>query len=214
MWRISSHWKKIFSAVWEEDNGGILHLVGKLRLCIPDHSPYMFWVQGVCSDVHVLSAGCLQWWQYMFWVQGVCSDARMLAQAKAHIRREWDLDSLIGCIKTHHMAARLLGALSISACALAMQWCACHGQEGMKFSNQSSDAWRSDHVQQSIYRSFSQHPDDMQASTDLIWQLHLYFQQSESMLPTAFITVCINAKSWMNAEIWVDDRLGPCQHIS
>ncbi len=36
--RISSHWKKIFSAVWEEDNGGILNFIGKLRLCIPDQA--------------------------------------------------------------------------------------------------------------------------------------------------------------------------------
>jgi hypothetical protein len=54
---------------------------------------------------------------------------------------------------------------------------------------------------------FSQHPDVMQASTDLIWQLHLYFQQSESKLPTAFMTGCSNTKSWMKAETWVDDRL-------
>jgi hypothetical protein len=47
----------------------------------------------------------------------------------------------------------------------------------------------------------------MQGSTDLIWQLHLYFQQSESKLLTAFMTGCSNAKSWMKAETWVDDRL-------
>ena len=67
----------------------------------------------------------------------VRGDARMLAPAKPHIRRGWDLVSRIGRIKTHRMAARKLGALSISARALAMQ-CAC--QEWMQFSNQSSDA--------------------------------------------------------------------------
>ncbi len=61
---------------------------------------------------------------------------------------------------------------------------------------------------------FSQHPDVMQASTDLIWQLHLYFQQSESKLPTVFMTGCRNTKSWMKAETWVDELVGPCQHIS
>jgi hypothetical protein len=147
----------------------------------------------------------------MFWVQGVCSDARMLAPAKARIRREWDLVSLIGCIKTHRMAARKLGVLSISARALAVQ-CAC--QEWMQFSNQSSDAWRSGCVLQWIHTRFSQRPDVMQGSTDWIWQLHLYFQQSESKLPTAFMTGCSNTKSWMKAETWVDDRLWPCQHIS
>jgi hypothetical protein len=108
------------------------------------------------------------------------------------------------------MAARKLGALSISASALAMQ-CAC--QEGMQFSNQSSDACRSGGVLLSIHTSFSQHPDVMQASTILIWQLHLYFQQSDSKLPTAFMTGCSNTKSWIKAETWVYDRLGPCQHI-
>jgi hypothetical protein len=46
----------------------------------------------------------------------------------------------------------------------------------------------------------------MQASTDLIWQLRLDFQQSESKLPTAFMTGCSNTKSWMKAELgWVLD---------
>jgi hypothetical protein len=62
--------------------------------------------------------------------------------------------------------------------------------------------------------SYAQHPDVMQASTDLIWRIHLYFQQSESKLPTEFMTGCSNAKSWMKAETLMDDRLGPCQHIS
>jgi hypothetical protein len=135
----------------------------------------------------------------------------MLAPANARIRREWDLVSWIGHIKTHRMAARKLGVLSISVCALAMQ-CAC--QEGMQFSNQSSDARRSGRVLQSIHTRFSQHPDVMQATTDLIWQLSLYFQESESKLPTAFMTGCSNTKSWIKAQTWVDDRLGPCQHIS
>ncbi len=52
------------------------------------------------------------------------------------------------------------------------------------------------------------------ASTDLIWQLHLNCQQNKSNLPTAFMTGCSNAKSWIKAETWVDDRSGPCQHIS
>ena len=62
---------------------------------------------------------------------------QMLAPAKARIGRGWDLVSRIGNITTHRMAARKLGALSISARALAMQG-AC--QEWMQFSNQSSDA--------------------------------------------------------------------------
>ncbi len=67
--------------------------------------------------------------------------------------------------------------------------------------------WR---VLQSTQTRFSQHPDVMQASTELIRQLHLNFQQSESKLPTAFMTGCSNAKSWLNAETpkWVDDTLG------
>jgi hypothetical protein len=69
--------------------------------------------------------------------EGVCSYARMLAPAKARIRRDWDLVSLIGRIKTHGMTARKLGLISISARVLAMH-CAC--QEGMQFSNQSCDA--------------------------------------------------------------------------
>ncbi len=32
--------------------------------------------------------------------------------------------------------------------------------------------------------------------------------------PTAFMACCSNAKSWKNAEFWVDDRLRPCKHIS
>ncbi len=40
VWRISSPWEKIFSAVWEENNGWKLHFVGKLRLCIPDQALY------------------------------------------------------------------------------------------------------------------------------------------------------------------------------
>jgi hypothetical protein len=50
----------------------------------------------------------------------VHGDARMLAQAKPHIRRGWDLVSRIGCSKTHRMAVRKLAALSISASALAL----------------------------------------------------------------------------------------------
>jgi hypothetical protein len=45
----------------------------------------------------------------------------MLAQAKARIEQEWDLVSMVGCIKTHQMAARKLGELSISTQELAMQ---------------------------------------------------------------------------------------------
>ncbi len=48
------------------------------------------------------------------------SDARMLAQAKPRIGLGWDLVSRIGCSETHQMAARKLGALSISASALAL----------------------------------------------------------------------------------------------
>jgi hypothetical protein len=50
----------------------------------------------------------------------VRGDARMLAPAKPHIRRGWDLVSRIGCSKSHQMAVRKLGALSISASALAL----------------------------------------------------------------------------------------------
>ncbi len=32
--------------------------------------------------------------------------------------------------------------------------------------------------------------------------------------PTAFMACCSNAKSWWNAEFWLDDRLRPCKHIS
>ncbi len=88
-------------------------------------------------------------------------------------------------------------------------------QEGMQFSSQSSDAWRSGHVLQSIHTRFSQHPDVTQASTELIRQLHLNFLQSESKLPPAFMTGCSSAKSWLNSETWVDDRLESWQtHFS
>ncbi len=110
------------------------------------------------------------------WALTLCyerSDELMLAPAKAQIRLEWDLVSLIGPIKTHRTAARKLKALSISTLVLAMQ-CAC--RKGMQFSNQSSDAWRSGSVLQSIHTCFSLHPDVMQASTDLIWQFCLCFQ--------------------------------------
>jgi hypothetical protein len=50
----------------------------------------------------------------------VRDDARMLAQAKPRIGRGWDLVSQIGCIKAHRMAAKKLGALSISVRALAL----------------------------------------------------------------------------------------------
>jgi hypothetical protein len=149
--------------------------------------------------MHVLSAGRLL----------RCADAR---PAKARIRREWDLVSRIGRIKTHRMAARSLGRSPFPRTRLLRNvHCAC--QDWMQFLNQSSDAWRSGRVLQSIHTSFSQHPDVMQASTDLIWQLHLYFQQGEPKLPIAFMTGCSNTKSWMKAETWVDDRLGPWQHI-
>ncbi len=119
-------------------------------------------------------------WHCMPWVQGVCSDERMLAPANARIRREWDLISRIGRIRTHQMAARKVGGLSISAHALAMQ-CAC--QEGIQFSNQSSDAWRSGCVLQSIHTCFSQHPDVMQASTDLICNSTLIFNRVNPSSP-------------------------------
>jgi hypothetical protein len=71
---------------------------------------------------------------------------------------------------------------------------------------------------QSIQTHFSQpsneHPDVMQASIESIRKLHLNLQQSESKLPTAFVTGCSSAKSWLNPETWLDDRVGPCQHIS
>jgi hypothetical protein len=52
----------------------------------------------------------------------VRGDARMLAPAKPHIRRGWDLVSLIGRSKTHRTAARKTGAPPDSAlCAHAMQ---------------------------------------------------------------------------------------------
>ncbi len=31
--------------------------------------------------------------------------------------------------------------------------------------------------------------------------------------PTTFIACCSNAKSWWNAEFWMDYRLRPCKHI-
>ncbi len=31
---------------------------------------------------------------------------------------------------------------------------------------------------------------------------------------TALMACCSNAKSWWNAEFWLDDRLRPCKHIS
>jgi hypothetical protein len=65
-----------------------------------------------------------------------------------------------------------------------------------------------------FYNQFIHVSHSMQASTDLIWKFHLNYQQSESKLLTAFMTGCSNAKSWMKAETWVDDRLGPCQYIS
>ena len=67
---------------------------------------------------------------------------------------------------------------------------------------------------QSIHTRFRHHPDIMQDSTEFIRHLHLNFQQSDSTLPTAFMTSCSSGKSWLNAETWLDDRLGPCKHIS
>ena len=38
-------------------------------------------------------------------------------------------------------------------------------------------------------------------------------QQPLSRLPHAYLTCCSNAKLWLSADSWVDDRLRPCKHI-
>jgi hypothetical protein len=107
-------------------------------------------------------------------------DALMLAPVKPRIRRGWDLVSRIGHIKTHQTTARNLGKLSISeraSYATSMSG-GCNSQirvvmleDLVGFCNQFID------MSHSILMLF------IQASTELIRQLHHNFQQSESKLP-------------------------------
>ncbi len=100
------------------------------------------------------------------------------------------------------------GALSISTRANDATAC----QEGMKFSNQSSDARRSWCVLQAIHTRFSQHPDVKQASTKFIRHSTSIFNGVNPSSPA--IMTGSSAKSWLNTDSWLDDRLGPCHHIS